>query len=177
MASNKYGALCAAELCATYVPPGGGILVRGENGWLTYCPDDDPALGPRRYSADPDVSDHEPMVAFLHARLDEEEDTAGAAGVTHWRHWPARSRRVVDDHGELVVACSLRDVAEQIATWGPMSAVANIEARRMVLDLYEQAAVGPARAAHREAVRALVMAYRDHVDYDTAWTLRNRAGG
>ncbi|GAA0491341.1 hypothetical protein GCM10010361_65740 [Streptomyces olivaceiscleroticus] len=36
MATNKYGALCAGELCATWVPPGGGVLVRGERGWLTY---------------------------------------------------------------------------------------------------------------------------------------------
>ncbi|MCX4984701.1 DUF6221 family protein [Streptomyces sp. NBC_00572] len=173
-ASNRYGALCAAELCATYVPPGGGILVRGESGWLTYCPDDDPALGPRRFSANPDERDHEPMIAFLLARLDEEEATAGAAGITHWRHWPARSQRVVDDHDELVVVCPLRDVADQIATWGPMSAVANIEARRMVLDLYEQAALGPARDALRQAVQALAMTYRDHVDYDISWTLRQQ---
>ncbi|MFI2780053.1 hypothetical protein [Streptomyces sp. ALB3] len=46
-ASNRYGALCAAELCATYVPPGGGILVRGEIGWLTYCPDDDCPWAPQ----------------------------------------------------------------------------------------------------------------------------------
>ncbi|MFI2780052.1 DUF6221 family protein [Streptomyces sp. ALB3] len=114
------------------------------------------------------------MIAFLLARLDEEEGTTGAAGITHWRHWPTRSQRVVDDHDELVVACPLRDVADQIAIWGPMSAVANIEARRMVLDLYEQATLGPARDALRQAVQALVMTYRDHVDYDISWTLRQQ---
>ncbi|MBW5249963.1 hypothetical protein P8A21_35640 [Streptomyces poriferorum] len=52
--------------------------------------------------------------------------------------------------------------------------MANIEARRMVLHLYEQAAPGPARDALRQAVQALVMTYRDHVDYDISWTLRQQ---
>ncbi|MFD7296757.1 DUF6221 family protein [Streptomyces sp. NPDC059897] len=172
MASNKYGALCAADLCVTYVPPGGGVLFRGETGWLTYCPDDDPALAPRRWSANPDDHDHEPLVTFLLARLDEEEETAGAAWITDWRHWPARSQRVVDDHNELVVACPSRDVADHIATWSPTAVIAKVEARRLVLDLYEQTAVGPARDALRHAVQALAMPYRNHADYDITWTLR-----
>lgn len=172
MATNRYGAACADELCAIHIPPGGGVLVRGASGWLTYCPDHDPALGPRRQPQNPDDHGHEPVVAFLHARLDEEEETAGAAGLTHWRHWPAGSQNVVDGHNKLVVACPLRDVADQIATWGPNDALENTAARRMVLDLFEQARPGPARDALRQAVRALAMAYHHHRDYDVTWTLR-----
>ncbi|RCG26297.1 hypothetical protein DTL70_06785 [Streptomyces diacarni] len=172
MATNKYEALCAGELCTTWVPPGGGVLVRGERGWLTYCPDDDPALGARRLTVDPEDRPHEAVVAFLHARLGEEEATAGAAWITEWRHWPPRSQNVVDGHDELVVTCPERGIADHIATWGPTAALENADSRRMVLDLYEDAQPGPAREGLLDAVRALAMAYRYHPDYDTAWTLR-----
>lgn len=172
MATNKYGTLCAGELCPTWVPPGGGVLVRGEEGWLTYCPDDDPALGPRRFAENPEDRPHDAVVAFLHARLDEEEATAKAAWVTAWRHWPPRSQNVVDRHDQLVVACPEQGIADHIATWGPTAALTNMNSRRMVLDLYEEAPPGPVREGLLNSVRALAMAYRDHPDYDPGWTLR-----
>ncbi|MFG3227622.1 DUF6221 family protein [Kitasatospora sp. NPDC048194] len=176
MATNKYGAVCAAADCQTYVPPGGGVLIRAERGWLTYCPADDPNLGKVRESyggpRDPDdEGPHESVVVFLHERLEEELAAAGAAGITPWRHWPRRSQRVVDGHDELVVETSLRVVADHIATWGPWPAILNAESRYMVINLFEEAEPGPAREALRDAVRALAMAYREHPDYDPAWTL------
>ncbi|MFD0273951.1 DUF6221 family protein [Kitasatospora sp. NPDC127111] len=187
MRTNKYGAVCAAADCQTYVPPGGGLLMRGERGWLTYCPADDPGRGdPTAPDDGPDDADHrpdgrpddehphEPVADFLRDRLDEELETAGAAGITSWRHWPRRSQRVVDDHDELVVEAPLRVVADHIATWGPWPAIQNAYGRRAVLDLFEAAKSGPAREALRDAVRALAMAYREHPDYDPIWTLPER---
>lgn len=115
------------------------------------------------------------MVAFLHARLGEEQATAGAAWITAWRHWPPRSQNVVDRHDQLVVACPERGIADHIATWGPTAALENADSRRMVLDLYEEAKeapTGPEREGLLDAVKALAMAYRTHPDYDPAWTLR-----
>ena len=176
MATNKYGAVCAAELCTVYVPPGGGVVVHGAPGWLTYCPDDDPGRGPKRHLRNPDTGMHEAVVAFVHSRLDEEEATAGAAGLTPWRHWPARSQNVVDGHDQLVVACPLRDIADQVATWGPTPVLASTESRRTVLGLFEQTPPGPVREAMLGAVRALAMAYQEHPEYDPTWTLREQMG-
>ncbi|WP_428815099.1 hypothetical protein SALCHL_005995 [Streptomyces albus subsp. chlorinus] len=53
VATNKCEALCTAELCTTWVPPGGGVLVCDGRGGLTYCTDDDPVLGARRLTVDP----------------------------------------------------------------------------------------------------------------------------
>jgi len=177
VATNKYGAVCAAADCQTYVPPGGGVLTRGEAGWLTYCPADDPYLGTVRESyggpRDPDdEGPHESVVVFLHERLEEELAAAAAAGITPWRHWPRRSQRVVDGHDELVVEASLRVVADHIAMWGPWSAILNADSRRLILNLFEEAKPGPAREALWDAVGALAMAYKEHPDYDPAWTLR-----
>lgn len=40
MATNRYGAACAA--CSTYVPPGEGVLTRVDGEWTTYCKDHEP---------------------------------------------------------------------------------------------------------------------------------------
>jgi len=191
MATNKYGAVCAAADCQTYVPPGGGVLIRSDQAWLTYCPADDPSGRKARESNSPtgdpsgrkvresyggprdtdDEGPHEPFVVFLHERLEEEMATAAAAGITPWLHWPRRSQRVVDGHDELVVETPLRVVADHIATWGPWPAILNADSRYMVINLFEEAEPGPVREALRDAVRALAMAYKEHPDYDPAWTL------
>ncbi|MFF4450133.1 DUF6221 family protein [Streptomyces sp. NPDC001502] len=108
-------------------------------------------------------------MTFVHARLDEDEQGTSGDG-TSWRHHPPRSGTVIDDHDQPVVHAQ-RDIATHLATWDPPHIWSNLESRRLVVDLYE-AADSAAKEALRDAVRALAMAYRDHVDFDPAWLLR-----
>ncbi|MEV6674956.1 DUF6221 family protein [Streptomyces sp. NPDC051162] len=171
MATNKYEDFCAH--CRRLLPPGAGTLRRGRTGWLTYCPAEAPdpqRSGPVLESRAPDRRRHEPLVSFVHVRLDEDEQ--GTDGdCTSWRHHPPHSGTVIDDHDQPVVHTQ-RDVATHLATWDPPHIWGNLESRRLILDLYEAAADGPAKDALRDAVRALAMAYKDHPDFDPAWLLR-----
>jgi hypothetical protein len=50
---------------------------------------------------------------------------------------------------------------------------ANVDSRRLIVDLFEAAAAGsPDRTALGDAVKALAMAYRDHAEFEPGWLLR-----
>ncbi|WP_329486704.1 DUF6221 family protein [Kitasatospora sp. NBC_01246] len=172
MATNKYEDFCPT--CRGLVKPGEGTLMRGRTGWLTYCPEH----APDRSQAGPELEArphahrrHDPLAAFVHARLDEDEEGSSGDG-TGWRHRPARSGTVIDDH-DVEVVQTWRHVADHLQTWHPNRARANIDSRRLIVDLFEAAPAGSERkAALREAVRALAMTYPHHPDFDPAWTLR-----
>ncbi|MFJ8475724.1 DUF6221 family protein [Kitasatospora sp. NPDC094011] len=172
MATNKYEAFCAT--CAHLVKPGEGVLMRGRTGWLTYCPEHAPdrsQAGPELGARTHEHRRHDPLAAFLHARLDEDKEGSSGDG-TSWRHHPARSGTVIDDH-DVEVVQTWRHVADHLQTWHPNRAWANINSRRLVVNLFEVAPAGSeSRAALGEAVRALAMTYQGHPDYDPAWTLR-----
>lgn len=170
MATNKYEDYCAH--CRRLLLPGAGTLRRGRTGWLTYCHAEAPdprQPGPILESRNPELRRHESLVTFVHARLDEDEQGTSGDG-TSWRHHPPRSGTVIDDHDQPVVHTQ-RDIATHLATWDPPHIWGNLESRRLVVDLYE-AADSTAKEALRDAVRALAMAYRDHVDFDPTWLLR-----
>ncbi|OEJ29057.1 hypothetical protein AS594_36270 [Streptomyces agglomeratus] len=79
---------------------------------------------------------------------------------------------VLDDHDEPVVHTQ-RDIATHLETWDPPRVWANIESRRLIVDLSEAAAAGsPEKDALRDAVSAVAMAYQDHPDFDPDWLLR-----
>ncbi|OEJ22085.1 hypothetical protein AR457_40050 [Streptomyces agglomeratus] len=107
----------------------------------------------------------------MHARLDEDDQGTSGDG-TSWRHHPPRSGTVLDDHDEPVVHTQ-RDIATHLETWDPPRVWANIESRRLIVDLFEAAAAGsPEKDALRDAVSAVAMAYQDHPDFDPDWLLR-----
>ena len=172
MATNKYEGFCAN--CRYQVLPGRGVRMRGRTGWLVYCaehaPDPSqpgPVLGSRPHEG----RRHEPLAAFVHARIDEDAEGSSGDG-TGWRHRPARSGTVVDDH-DVEVVQTWRHVADHLETWNPNRVRAGIESRRLIVDLFEAAPAGSDhRAALREAVRALAMVYQGHRDFDPSWTLR-----
>lgn len=171
MATNKYEDFCPA--CRHRLAPGRGILKRGRTGWLTYCPEHvpDPSESRPELEARPhEGRRHERLAAFLHARLDEDDEGTSGDG-TGWRHHPARSGIVIDDH-DVQVLQTWRHVADHLETWHPNRARANVNSRRLIVDLFEAAAAGSDRkTALREAVQALAMTHHDHPDYDPAWTL------
>ncbi|WP_148283125.1 MULTISPECIES: DUF6221 family protein [Kitasatospora] len=148
--------------------------MRGRTGWPTYCLEHTPnrsQLGPELEARPHEHRRHDPLAAFLHARLQEDEEGTSGDG-TAWRHRPPRSGKVIDDH-DVEVVQTWRHVADHLETWHPNRGRTNIDSRRLIIDLSEVAPAGSESwAALREAVRALAMAYQNHPDYDPAWTLR-----
>ncbi|WTF82967.1 DUF6221 family protein [Streptomyces sp. NBC_01594] len=66
-----------------------------------------------------------------------------------------------------------RYLADHLQTWNPNRVWANVDSRRLIVDLFEIAVTGsPERAALGDAVKALAMAYRDHPEFDPDWLLR-----
>ncbi|MFE2844803.1 DUF6221 family protein [Streptomyces scopuliridis] len=170
MATNKYEDDCAH--CRRRLPPGAGTLRKGRTGWLAYCPAEAPdprRPGPVLEPRNPDRRRHDPLAAFLHARLDEDEEGTDGDG-TSWRHHPPRSGTVIDDHDQPVLH-TRRDVATHLATWNPNHVRENLTSQRLIVDLYE-AASGTAKEALHDAVRALAMTYWSHPDFDPSWLLR-----
>ena len=89
-----------------------------------------------------------------------------------WRHRPARSGIVIDDHDVHVVQ-TWRHVADHLETWHPNRARANVNSRRLIVDLFEAAVAGSEqKIALREALQALAVAYQGHPDYHPSWALR-----
>lgn len=172
MATNKYEDSCTH--CQRRVPAGEGVLRRGKTGWLTYCPEEAPdpkQPGPALEARSPSQRRHTALAAFVHARLDEDIEATANHG-TVWRHRPARSGRVIDDHDEEIVQ-TWRYLADHLEQWNPNRVWANVESRRLIVDLFEAAATGsPDKTALGDAVKALAMAYRDHPEFDPAWLLR-----
>lgn len=56
-----------------------------------------------------------PLAAFLHARLDEEEGEAGAASITYWRQPSPNAWTSIDGHGERVVQRKERHIVHHVA--------------------------------------------------------------
>lgn len=137
------------------------------------------------------------LIAFLQARLDEDEQAARAA---MWDElsaaWTARPPRaayeryvVVDYCDDGVVAVSPENadtdgVGQHIARHDPARVLAEVEAKRKAVRFYEQAAhslslsapgamphdlmTGAANTA-RVMLQALATPYADHPDYRNEW--------
>jgi hypothetical protein len=139
------------------------------------------------------------LVAFLRARLDDDEQTAHAATLGPWEWtpeedvWghcgPALIRAGFDGEGD-------RELVEVLSGWGhdawgmhvsdndaahiarhdPARVLADVEAKRQLLDDYEQvmdtrrahpndpASAGALLALHK-AIKRLALPYADHPDY------------
>ncbi|MFE6597215.1 DUF6221 family protein [Streptomyces albidoflavus] len=129
------------------------------------------------------------LIAFLRARLDEDEVVALAASPGPWRP---------DEEGDEVVAVDGITVAEGFALSGrqlratvyhiarhdPARTLAEVEAKRKAVHFYEQAvhslgASAPGAPPHdlmtgaantaRAILQALATTYADHPDYRDAW--------
>ena len=82
MTTNKYEDFCLA--CRRPVLPRQGTLKRGRTGWLTYCPGhvpDSAKPGPELEARPPEGRRHERLAAFVHARLDEEDEGTSGDGT------------------------------------------------------------------------------------------------
>lgn len=173
MGRNRFESPCATSDCGVRVEPGVGVLHKGCKGWEVYCADHS-----HRYSRNPFDENGEqlaidPLVLFLREVLQWEYDCSSGEG-SHWRHSPSGSGRVVNEIDE-VVAQGMRHVAEHLQLWDPVHTHSNVESRRLVVDLYEDASEGsPEKAALHMALQALAMPYEDFLGYREEWTLPAR---
>ncbi|QIQ00972.1 DUF6221 family protein [Streptomyces liangshanensis] len=123
------------------------------------------------------------LVAFVRARLDDEERLAEAAGGAGWHHPPGSSGEVHDSLGAIAFSVRTRGFDEHIARQDPARTLRRIGSSRVLLDQYVPLAGldvdSPASdyASGRAvglgfAVRQLAAEHADHPDYRASWLPR-----
>lgn len=120
------------------------------------------------------------LIAFLCARLDEDEEVARATvwdGGGDRLHW-----QVVASGTRDAIFLGDRTIKEHIARHDPVRVLADVAAKRQVVDRYERAmanrrahpddlATAGALLALRGVVQLLASPYVDHPDFDAAWAV------
>lgn len=110
------------------------------------------------------------LVQFLRARLDEDEQTARAAGGTWWA--PPDLPGQVHDSGGVNIEAKLPSFAAHIARHDPARVLAEVTAKRTAIGLYEMAVEhrqDVAARAYRDVLRLFSVAYSDHPDFTKDW--------
>jgi hypothetical protein len=128
------------------------------------------------------------LVEFLTARLDEDEAVARAAGGEHW-YW-SRVRKddeepIILDSPSCLVSYEIvnEGYADHAARWSPALVLAEVEAKRRIVDECANAAAWAASpdcdaplsystmaGVLLGALRHLASVYSDHPDYREEWT-------
>lgn len=133
------------------------------------------------------------LIAFLRARLDEDETAAQAATWGPWTVGPTfggENNRVyvkpdgpgIDTIGTCVIAGQISNMpqwranAQHIARWDPARALAEVEAKRRMVDhvsqeLEDRGADNPWWYSDKltPILEALALPYADHPDYREEW--------
>ncbi|MGW2113772.1 DUF6221 family protein [Streptomyces zhihengii] len=125
------------------------------------------------------------LVAFLRARLDEDEQAAQLAAEESGGAWSYDERAVVADREGDMVAVGSQDFmgpehGVHIARHDPARVLAEVEAKRQIVDRYERAmenrrahpddlASAGALLALHGAVKLHALPYADHPDYRQKW--------
>jgi hypothetical protein len=126
------------------------------------------------------------LVAFLRARLDEDEAAARAVedNSAPWDgQWEADGNHALRTYNGWVLATAGTPGGEfppgvlaHIARHDPARVLREVEAKRAIVDAYAGTDGGSPRDRDRgrwdalnAAVSALATVYRDHPDYDEAW--------
>ena len=130
------------------------------------------------------------LIAYLRERLDEEEALANAANSDGARlPWGDLNLKPVppEDWGDLVEGYLGGEVGEHCACWTPLRVLAEIAAKRTILDLL--IGMGAGQHGGDDAcgigndwdhnggmdadgiARALAQPYASHADFDPAWRL------
>lgn len=133
------------------------------------------------------------LVAFLRARLDEDEADAKTAAIREGEHWTFDEGKSIpevaswqsvmhegiwdcdDPYDDCNEICNeMRSEGEHIARWDPARVLAEVAAKRAVLDevtsLFVDGRVplDPVTPALRVAL-AFAQVYAEHPDFDEAW--------
>jgi hypothetical protein len=124
------------------------------------------------------------LVAFVRARLHEEEQLARAAGGDSWRSTREHPGEVHDPAGGIVFCVRTRSFDEHIAHQDPARTLLRIVASRVILDEYAEVAAkdtdvpGDDYASGRAvglgfAVRNMAAEHPGHPEYRAAWLPRH----
>jgi len=125
---------------------------------------------------------------FLEARIGEDEAAANAATGSVWTYGPYEPYEPSDEGG---VVCDDDDkyVAQtqyddqplttlnsdgngvHIARWDPARVLAEVEAKRRIVDWCRHVEVFPANRVADGVLRLLALPYAEHPDFDPAWRL------
>jgi hypothetical protein len=133
------------------------------------------------------VTGMDDLVTWYLAQLDEDERVAKAASVLSKPPWSSRitrdpdgyvSGRIVDDRGYTVVHVEDQtpgsEEAEHIARWDPARVLAEVDAKRQLLDWLDRADDKATDCDYfnvnpDEAVRLLALPYADRPGYREEW--------
>lgn len=128
------------------------------------------------------------LVEFLRARLDEDEQVArdaarDAAESDNARFW--LERWDVHPSGDEWATYTIRGIGEHIARHAPRRVLAEVAAKRQIVERYEEHArldretfeaegqharsLSSLRAAYWDACRSLAAVWSDHPDYREEW--------
>ncbi|MFF3754017.1 DUF6221 family protein [Streptomyces sp. NPDC002018] len=130
------------------------------------------------------MTDHnDALVAFVRARLDEEERIAAEAGGDNWRCPPELPGEIHDRAGGIAFSVRTRGYDQHIARQDPAYTLRRIETNRVLLDEYtEVAPLDIDRPAHDFAsgravglgfvVRQMAAEHAGHPDYQVKWLPR-----
>lgn len=117
------------------------------------------------------------LVQFLRDRLDEDDHGARTAAELQEAEWRCPSTGVVD-FGSDLLATGDRDVAYHIVRHDPARVLAEVEAKRQLVDKYVEVADNDVNEveyangwanALGEAVRLLALPYADHPEFKPEW--------
>ncbi|MFD7868213.1 DUF6221 family protein [Streptomyces sp. NPDC057682] len=129
------------------------------------------------------MTDNADLVAFVRARLDEEEDVARAAGGEAWR-CPAEVPGEIHDRGGAVAfALRTHPYDRHIALQDPARTLRRIETSRVLLDEYTEVAALDVDRPRRDfasgravglgfVVRQMAAEHAGHPDYRVKWLPR-----
>ena len=113
------------------------------------------------------------LMAFLRARMDEDEAAAHRAGSDPWEF----DGGYVDLHRDRLAPEYLGEFAEHIGRHDPSRVLREVEAKRRLLIQFElrgdsvRATVQPATGGvWDDLMRLLALPYADHADYRPEWT-------
>lgn len=119
------------------------------------------------------------LVEFLRARLDEDERLALLAAGPIGDHWQADGAMVFAKHPTDAIVDYAGQAAGHIARHDPARVLAEVEAKRRIVDLHarEHECVGSdgGRTANDagewpcQTLRLHGLPYADHPDYDESW--------
>ena len=117
------------------------------------------------------------LIAFLRARLDEDEAVARKAdmpGIHPRGPWDQHGDRRIEDARGYVVAQARPESSEHIARWDPARVLAEVEAKRKLIELYlmtyETSTLdSDAWTIMKDAMRTLTQPYANHPDYRPEW--------
>lgn len=119
------------------------------------------------------------LVTFMRDRINEDEQVARATlwdnsgNSAEWKELFSATLEI----GTETIVTSDRTVNQHMARWDPARVLAEVEAKRQIIDLYAgQAAKASESALHEDrtwtlkpVLAALATPYADHPDYNPTW--------